>query len=640
MVGCTFRLMSPRHDASPHTRERHAAALAALPPEDGRDLESARHGLLAAAPPDLTITAPDGRVVWSLADYAFLRESETAPDTVHPALWRVARLNLEAGLYEVADGVYQVRGYDLSNMAIVEGQRGVVVVDPLISAECAAAALSLYREHRGERPVTAVLYTHSHVDHFGGVRGVVDSSALERREVELWAPDGFLEHAVSENVLAGVPMSRRATYMYGAALDRGPRGQLDAAIGKTTSTGRVTLLAPTHIVTQDGQQATIDGVRFEFQLVPETEAPAELNFLLPERRALCVVETATHTLHNILTIRGAQVRDALWWSKCLDASRERFAARADVLFAGHHWPTFGSEEIERFLAAQRDLYRFLHDQTLRLANSGLTGPEIAETLELPRSLSSLWHTRGHYGSLRHNGRAVYQRYFGVYDGNPVNLDPLPPEEAGRRYVDALGGPERVVELARAALEAGDERWAATLASHAVFADGGNTAAREVEADALEQLGYQTENATWRNAYLQGARELHEGPVVAPTDPGGDVARAIATAQLFDALGVRLDGLRAAEQPLVLNWEFPDIAERWVVRVQHGALSATPGDHDPRADATVRLDREVLNRILLGESDALGEVQAGRIAVEGDGGKLGTFLGLLVASDPGFAIVTP
>ncbi len=632
--------MSNRRDPSPRTRELHATAVAELPPDDGRDLESARHGLVAAAPADLTITAPDGRVVWSLADYGFLRDSESAPDTVHPALWRLARLNLEAGLYEVADGVYQVRGYDLSNMAIVEGERGIIVVDPLISVECAASALALYYEHRGERAVTAVLYTHSHVDHFGGVRGVLDAGALERGGVELWAPEGFLEHAVSENVLAGVAMTRRATYMYGAALDRGARGQLDAAIGKTTSTGRVTLLAPTHVVAQDAQEARIDGVLFEFQLVPETEAPAELNFLLPERRALCVVETASHTLHNILTIRGAPVRDALWWSKCLDVSRERFAGRADVLFGGHHWPTFGSGEIERFLSAHRDLYRFLHDQTLRLANLGLTGPEIAEALELPQSLSSLWHTRGHYGSVRHNARAVYQRYFGVYDGNPVNLDPLPPEQAGRRYVEALGGPARVVELAREALEEGDERWAATLASHAVFADAGNASAREVEADALEQLGYQTENATWRNAYLQGAHELREGPVSAPTDAGGDVVRAIATAQLFDALGVRMDGLRAAEQPLVLNWDFPDIAERWVLRVQHGALSYAPGEPDPEADATVRLDRETLNRVMLGESDAIGELQAGRITIEGDGEKLGAFLGLLVAADPGFAIVTP
>ncbi len=632
--------MTQPKDATPATRELLAAALAALPPDDGSAARDAARGLVAAAPDPLVITAAGGAVVWRLDDYGFLA-GEQAPDTVHPALWRMARLNLGAGLYEVAPGVYQVRGYDLSNMTLVEGEHGVIVVDPLISTECAAAALALYRTARGERAVTAVLYTHSHVDHFGGVRGVVDEADVRSGAVPVWAPARFLEHAVSENVLAGIAMSRRAAYMYGAGLERGPRGQVDAGIGKTTSTGTVTLIAPTREVTDTGQEELLDGVRFVFQMVPDTEAPAELNFLLPERRALCVVETATQTLHNVLTIRGAQVRDALWWSQCLNETIERFAGEADVLFAGHHWPTWGAEQIVAFLRVQRDLYRVLHDQTLQLSSRGLTGPEIAEALELPAELAEHWSTRGHYGSLRHNARGVYQRYFGVYDGNPVNLDPLPPEAAGARYVEALGGAEATLRLAREAHERGEDRWAATLASHVVFADPANADARALEADALEQLGYRTENATWRNAYLVGARELRSGTVEGtPTDSGGDVGRALPTGLLFDAMGVRLDGPGAAEQRIVLNWDFTDTGEQWVVTVEHGALSTVQGRLDPAAQATLTLERAALDRVLLGESDVMAELTAGTIVVGGDGMALGAFLGLLDQGDPRFAIVTP
>jgi len=619
------------------TSQRHGEALASLPTDDGSDAANAARGLITAAPSDLQITGAKGRVIWSLTDYGFLTESAEAPESVHPALWRLARLNMNAGLFEVAEGVYQVRGYDISNMTLIEGDAGVIVVDPLVSPECAAAGLALYREARGQRQVSAVLHTHSHVDHFGGIRGVVEAD----QELPIWAPQGFTEAAVSENVIAGSVMVRRASYMYGSNLPRGPRGQLDVAIGKGVSTGSPSLIAVTNEVTQTGQQETIDGVRFEFQMVPETEAPAELNFFLPQRGALCVVETASHVLHNILTIRGAQVRDALWWSQCLNESIELFGGRAEVLFGGHHWPTWGRDQIAQFLSEQRDLYRLLHDQTIRLAGEGFNGEEIAEQIELPESLAALWHARGAYGSLRHNARGIYQRYFGVYDGNPVNLDPLTPTDAGSRYVTAVGGAGRALEIAAQALAAGDERWAATLAGHVVFAEPENAAARELQAAAFEQLGYQTENATWRNAYLTGASELRDGVsseglrAQAP-----DIVRALRTGQLFDAMATRLNGERAAEQELIIAWNFTDIDEQWTLRVTRGAVSTVAGRLDQDAGATVTTTRTTLDSLILQEIDAIEAFSSGAISVDGDPMALAGFLGLLDDPPHDFPIVTP
>lgn len=624
-------------DPSEATVQRHAEALASLPADDGADAANAARGLIAAAPSDLQITNADGRVIWSLAEYGFLSEFTEPPESVHPALWRLARLNMNAGLFEVAEGVYQVRGYDISNMTLIEGDTGVIVVDPLVSPECAAAALALYRGARGDRKVSAVLHTHSHVDHFGGIRGVLS----EGEALPIWAPQGFTDAAISENVIAGSVMVRRASYMYGSNLERGPRGQVDVAIGKGVSTGSPSLVEVTDEVTETGQQETIDGVLFEFQMVPETEAPAELNFFLPERGALCVVETATQVLHNILTIRGAQVRDALWWSQCINESVELFGSHTEVLFAGHHWPTWGNEEVVKFLSEQRDLYRVLHDQTIRLAGEGLNGEEIAERIELPESLAALWHTRGAYGSMRHNARGIYQRYFGVYDGNPVNLDPLTPSDAGGHYVEAIGGAERALEIAAQALAEGDERWAATLAGHVVFAEPENAAARELQAAAFEQLGYQTENATWRNAYLTGASELRDGVsseglrAQAP-----DIVRALRTGQLFDAMATRINSERAAQNDLIVAWNFTDIDEQWTLRVTNGALSTVAGKLSADAQATVTTTRATLNSLILQEIDAMEAFGSGAISVDGDPMALAGFLGLLDDPPHDFPIVTP
>jgi alkyl sulfatase BDS1-like metallo-beta-lactamase superfamily hydrolase len=613
-----------------------------LPPEDGRDAEYAVRGFVAG-PEGLVITGEDGRAVWDMDAYGFLRDGGDAPDTVHPSLWRHARIDTRPGLFEVTEGLYQVRGYDVSNMTLVEGERGVVVVDPLISRECAAAALELYRSQRGERDVTAVVYSHSHADHFGGVKGVVDAAAVRSGEVHVYAPERFLEHAVSENVLAGPAMVRRGAYMFGNFLERGPRGQVGAGIGYGTSEGTPTLIPPTVEIHRTGQSEELDGVRFDFQLVPETEAPAELNFHLPERRALYVAEIATHTLHNLLTLRGAEVRDALGWSKYLNEAIELFADGSDVVFHGHHWPTWGREELTDLLRRHRDLYRYLHDQTVRLMNDGLTPAEIAAEIELPPALAEIWSCRGYYGTVSHNVRAVYQRYLGYFDGVPAHLDPLPPGEAARRYVELAGGPESAVAAARAALERGDDRWAAELAHHVVFADPDNREAAELEAEALQRQGFAAESAIWRNYLLAGAKELREGVQESRSTEaaGADVARSLPVEMVFDAMGVRLNGTRAGEVRLVVNWDFTDLGERWTMTVENGALSTVEGRLAEDAAATIELTRDALHALILGGPEAAGEeFAAGRIKVSGDVEKLGELLGLFDRPDPSFEIVRP
>lgn len=628
--------------ASEHTRALQAAALDGLPFEDREDFEDARRGLIASVP-SLVLRNEHGRVVWDMDSYSFTHGGEGAPDTVHPSLWRMAQLGSAHGLFEVTPSIYQVRGYDISNVTFVEGRSGVIVIDPLVSTECAAAALALYRAHRGERGVSAVMYTHSHVDHFGGVKGVVSEQQVSVGEVPVWAPAGFLEHAVSENVLAGGAMARRAGYMFAPSLPRGVRGQVDAGIGKTTSSGSITLIAPTHEVSATGQEEEIDGVRFVFQLVPDSEAPAEMNFAFPHWGVLCIAENAVHCMHNVLTPRGAPVRDALRWSKYLGEAIELFGVRSDVMFAQHHWPRWGKQRVVGHLARHRDMYRYLHDQTLRLANRGLTPTEIAAEVELPPSLARTWSCRGYYGTVSHNVRAIYQRYLGFFDGNPAHLDPHPPLEAARRYVHLAGGIDALLANARAAYAQGDYRWVAELCSHAVFAEPRNRSARELHAEALEQLGYQSESAVWRNLYLVGAHELRNGPPPAPKGrrvASADVARALSIEQLWDAMGARLDGPRAWGLHIVLAWHFTDVGERWSVTVENGALSAVAGRLHDEAHAKVTLTRAAFDAVLLGEGDGVELFSSGAIAVEGDGAKLGEFLGLLDEGDPVFAIVTP
>ncbi len=428
-------------DATPATQASNQQWLQRLPFEDRVDYETARRGLVERF--DGPVATADGKTVWNLAQYAFLEPAQS-PATVNPSLWRIAQLNNIAGLFKVTEGIYQLRGLDLANMTIVEGQDGLIVIDPLLAVETAKAGLELYFKHRPRKPVTTVIYTHPHVDHFGGVRGVINEADVKAGKVQVIAPEGFFEHAIGENVLAGPAMKRRAQYMYGAPLPRGPRGQVDAGLGKgVPANATVSLIAPTLEISQPLQRMTLSGVEVEFQLTPGTEAPAEMNIYFPALRALCMAENATHVQHNVLTLRGALVRDPKVWAHYLDQSLVRYGNQAEVVFAQHHWPTWGGATIRDYLADQRDMYAFIDSQTLRLINQGQTPMEIAQTLaSLPPRLASKWFSRDYYGSLSHNVRAVYQRYMGFYDGNPANLDPLPPQAAGKRYVAAMGGPIR------------------------------------------------------------------------------------------------------------------------------------------------------------------------------------------------------
>jgi len=627
-----------RKPATAITARRNREAAATLPFADEEDFAEATRGLVASFEP-AAVTGAAGNQVWDLESYDFL--AGEAPDTVHPSLWRQSKLNRVAGLFEIAPGFYQLRGFDLSNMHVVEGERGIVVIDPLISAETAAAALALYRRHRGERPVTGLIYTHSHIDHFGGAKGIVSPEEVEERAIPVLAPAEFLHHAISENVYAGTAMGRRAGYMYGAKLGRGPDGQVGSGLGQTTSLGTVTLIPPNLDVTRTGQEETIDGVRIVFQLTPGTEAPAEMNFHFPDQRVLCIAENATRTMHNILTPRGALVRDPHVWAHYLDEAIELFGEDSDALFAVHHWPLWGGERIVDYLKKQRDLYAYLHDQTLRLLNQGLTGPEIAEALELPPSLAREWHCRGYYGSVSHNAKGIYQRYMGWFDGNPAHLWQHPPVESARRHVEFMGGAEAILERARRSFEQGDYRWVVEVVNHVVFAEPGNEAARELQADALEQLGYGCENAVWRNFFLMGALELREGIVGTPTDSAApDILAQLSVGQILDAMAIRLDGPRAWDVRLTINWEVTDPDEKHLIEVENGVLNHRPDRHRPEADATLIVERQALNEMLAKTADLAELAASGRLRVEGDGEKLGLLLGLLDEPDPGFAIVTP
>ena len=605
---------------------------------DTQDFEDARRGFIGSLP-EVEITNAAGRVVWSLKEYGFL-DAEQAPPTVNPSLWRQARLNMHHGLFRVADRLYQIRGFDISNMTIIEGERGLVVIDPLISTEVAWAGLELYFTHRPRRPVIAVIYTHSHVDHFGGVRGVVDEKAVQAGQVEIIAPTGFMEEVVSENVLAGTPMVRRAHFQFGATLPKGPRGQVDAGLGKVTSRGTVTLIPPTRVIEEAFETHRVDGIEIVFQLAPETEAPAEMHMFYPALRALNLAENATHNLHNTYPLRGAQVRDANAWARYLNEALDRFGRDADVVFAQHHWPVWDNPRVLEFLAKQRDCYKYLHDQTVRLMNHGYKSAEIAERLTLPPSLARTWYLRGYYGTFSHNSKAVYQRYLGWYDANPANLNPLPPVERGRKYVEYMGGAAAVVARARQDYARGEYRFVAEAMSHVVFADPSNAEARQLGADALEQLGYAAESATWRNAYLLGALELRKGVATstarAPLSP--DVLRAMSVEQLFDLLAVRLNGDRAEGKRLVINWVFPD--RSYVLNLENCALTYLADRRRDGADATIMLDRAALNRIILRELPIPEAIQSGQIRSEGDLAKLAELFGLFDEFTLMFEIVEP
>ncbi|MFJ9036401.1 alkyl/aryl-sulfatase [Streptomyces sp. NPDC102406] len=598
--------------------------------DDTADFRDADRGFVAALTPGVVKNAA-GKVVWDNDAYDFLKGE--APATVSKSLWRQSRLASKQGLYKVTDRIYQVRGLDLSNMTIVEGDTGLIVIDPLISAETAAAALKLYRDHRDAagKKVAALIYTHPHVDHFGGAYGVLPDGA---GDVPVVAPEGFLEHAVSENVYAGTAMTRRSGYMYGAHLPTSARGQVGCGLGQNVSLGTVGLLPPTLSITRTGQVETLDGVRIEFQMTPGTEAPAEMNFVFPELRAVCMAENATHTMHNIITLRGAQVRDAREWAHHLGESIELFAGRVDVAFASHHWPTWGGDEITELLSEQRDLYAYMHDQTLRMINTGMTGREIAEEITLPPALEG-WANRGYYGSLSHNVKGIYQRYMGWFDANPAHLWEHTPVNEAKRYVKALGGRSAAVAKAKAFARDGDLRFAATLLNHVVFAEPEYRRAKVELAAVYTKLGYASENAVWRNFYLTGALELTDG--VKPGDSttaGPTMMTALGVDQLIDSVAIRVNGPKAWNLRIRMDWSFPALGVVYHLTLRNGVLTYRS---DTKADSGAGVTLTMTKPQLLA---LLGGKGLGDITVEGDAALLQKLLAVVEKPDPNFAIVTP
>lgn len=628
-------------DATEATKAANAELLKQLPFNDTSDFEDAKRGLIAPLPSEL-IKGESGNPIWNPQQYGFIKEGAPAPDTVNPSLWRQSQLINISGLFEVTDGIYQVRNLDLSNMTIIEGTEGITVVDPLVSAETAKVGLELYRKHRGDKPVKAVIYTHSHVDHYGGVRGIVDEADVTSGKVKIYAPEGFLEAAVAENVMAGTAMSRRASYMYGNLLPPDPKGQVGAGLGTTTSAGTVTLIPPTDIITKTGEKQTIDGLTYEFLMAPGSEAPSEMLWYIEEKKAIAAAEDATHTLHNTYSLRGAKIREPLPWSKYLNQALVMWGDKAEVIFAQHHWPNWGNDKVVDLLSKQRDLYRYINDETLRMANQGMTMREIAEAFKLPDSLSNFWANRGYYGSVYHDVAATYVLYLGWFDGNPSTLHELPPVNASKQYVEFMGGADAVLEKAKKSYDEGNYRWVAEVVNHVVFADPNNQAAKDLTADALEQMGYQAESGPWRNFYLSGAQELRKGVVKAgtPSTASPDTVRAMSLDLFFDYLGVRLNREKAGDAKVTLNFDFGEENGKYLVQLENGVLNNTPDRQADKADATVTLDRASLDGIVLGETTLDKAMSDGKVKVTGDSAKLVQVMSMLDNFEFWFNIVTP
>src|SRR5262245_1171492 len=626
-------------DAEPATRAANEALAKSLPLADRADFDDAQRGFIATLP-DGVVVGPTGRPAFDAKRYSFLSKDEV-PATVNPSLWRQAQLNAFNGLFKVVDRVYQVRGIDIANMTIVEGDSGLILIDPLLSTQSAKAALDLYLQHRPAKPVVAVIYTHSHSDHFGGGKGVMSAEDAASGKVKVIAPDGFMEHAVAENVIAGNAMTRRAQFQFGSTLPVGERAQIDTGLGKALALGTISLIPPNEVITQTYETRSIDGVEIEFHLVPGSEAPAEMLLYFPQFKLLNMAEDATHTMHNLYTIRGAEIRDGRMWSRYISDAIERYGDKTEIVIAQHHWPMWGNARIVSFLRKQRDLYKFIHDQSVRLLNHGLTSTEIAERLKLPASLASDWAARGYYGTLSHNAKAVYQFYLGWYNANPADLNPLPRAEFASKQIDYMGGAEAVLKRAREDFKAGQYRWVASITSQLVFADPSNKDARELGADALEQLGYQSEAATWRNAYLLGAAELRNG---VPNRPGAqanaELLKGITIDLAFDFLGVRLNAARAEGKRIVVNWNFTDLKQVYVMNLENSALTHTSGKPSENADTTVTLTRAAFDAISLKERTFIGSVVTGDVLMSGNPLKLAELFSLFDEFPAGFEVVEP
>jgi alkyl sulfatase BDS1-like metallo-beta-lactamase superfamily hydrolase len=608
---------------------------------DRADFEDATRGLIAK-PDTLTIRNAKGDVVWDLEAYKkYIGDDKAAPDTVNPSLWRNAQLNMHHGLFKVHDRIFQVRGYDLSNITFIEGDTGWIVLDPLISAETAKAAFELVTKHLGQRPIRAVIYSHSHIDHYGGVRGVVNEDDVKAGKVQILAPEHFAEHAISENVIAGNAMGRRAIYMYGALLPRNAQGGVNGGLGQTTSTGAAGLILPTREIKSTGEKVTIDGVDMVFQMTPGTEAPAEMNTFFPQFRAMWMAENTTNTLHNVLTLRGAVVRDPLKWASYLNETINLYGPQVDVKFQAHHWPQWGNEKIVDYWEKQRDLYKYIHDQSVNLLNKGYTGIEISNLVKLPPELDKQFYNRGYYGSVRHNTRAVYQRYMGFYDGVPATLDQLPPVDAAKKYIEYMGGVPAIMTKTKVDFDKGEYRWTAEILQRVVFAEPNNKEAKELLADTYEQMGYQAESGPWRSIYLQGAYELRNGvPSAGGTNVASpDTIKAMPPEMTFDFFGVRLNGEKAAGKRLALNIDFTDPKAQYSLMVENGVLTYNKTSL-PNADAKITLAKSTLDRIQLGEITPEQAITSGEMKLDGRREAFAEFVGMLDKFPFWFNIVTP
>ncbi|WP_083700308.1 alkyl/aryl-sulfatase [Shewanella sp. UCD-KL12] len=627
--------------ATTFTKDANDAVLNALPFKDRKDFENAQRGFIAK-PDTVTIKDAQGNVVWDLEQYkTYISIDKEAPDTVNPSLWRNSQLVMQHGLFEVTEGIYQIRGFDLTNITFIKGKTGWIIFDPLISPETAKAALDFINQQLGERPVVAIIYSHSHIDHYGGATGIATAEQVAAGKVQIIAPEHFTEHAVSENVIAGNAMGRRAVYMYGAMLPRNAKGGVNGGLGMTVSTGLAGLLLPSHEITKTGEKLTIDGVNMEFQLTPGSEAPAEMNTWFPDMKALWMAENSTNTMHNILTLRGAQVRDALIWSSFLDETIDTWGSQAKVKFQSHHWPVWDSENIIPYFKKQRDIYKFTHDQSVRLMNQGYTGEEISEMITLPAELEQNWPTRGYYGTLRHNSRAVYQRYMGWYNGNPANLNNLPPEMVAKKYMEFMGGEAAVLKKAQASFDKGEYRWVAEVMKHAVFANPKSKAAKELLADAFEQLGYQAESGPWRSVYLQGAYELRNGvPSAGGTQTATpDTIRAMTPEMLFDFLAVRLDSSKAEGKLVNISIDFTDLKSQYTLTLENAVLHHSKNQVD-KPDVALVMSMKTMNSIQLKELTFDEAIKDGSVKISGDKKLFKEFLGMLDDFNFWFNVVTP
>jgi alkyl sulfatase BDS1-like metallo-beta-lactamase superfamily hydrolase len=620
------------------TAKANAEVLKQLPIEDQQDFIEARRGLIAADD-NLKVESPEIGTIWDQTAYGFI-EGE-APDSVNPSLWRQAKLNNIHGLFKVTEGIYQLRGFDLANMTLIEGESGWIIVDPLTSKETTKRAFEFAMQHLAPKPIVAIIITHSHADHFAGVTALVTPEEVKARKVRIIAPEGFMEEATSENTMAGIAMYRRSLYMYGKRLPRSERGHVDTGLGKEPAQGSISILPPTELITRTPQEETIDGVPFVFQNAPASEAPAELTFYLPKQKAWCGAEVVSRHLHNVYTLRGAKVRDSLNWSNTIDEVIDLFG-ETEIYFASHHWPIWGNERVVDFLKKQRDIYKYIHDQTIRMANSGLTPREIAEEIDFPESLRTNFSTRGYYGTLSHNVKAVYQFYFGWYDANPANLNPLPPVESAKRTVEYMGGAESVLAKAEASFDKGEYRWVAEVLNHLVFAEPKNDKAKALLARTYDQLGYIAESGPWRDAYLTGAYELRHGGPEKKLDISlaADQLKYMPVSNLLDTIAASLNGPKADGKNLTVNFVFTDLNESYVLKIENAVLHHKQQAPDPDANATVSLTHDLFLKLLTQRASIKEVLFSDELKFTGSKLDLIRFFSLFSMSEGKFNIVTP